>query len=112
MNEPDILSIARQQLCDAIFNFQIPTCDPLDVSPWLAAALLQKAIRRGADELALRAAATLLRGDAPDRLWRRCGGLAFENIGARRIRCRKSSCRSNNGKGHDVPRQGLSRRAH
>ena len=33
MNRPD--SIARQQICDAISNFQTPTCDPLKVSPWL-----------------------------------------------------------------------------
>jgi hypothetical protein len=31
-------------------------------------------------DLALRAAATLL-VDAPDRLWRRCGGIAFEDVG-------------------------------
>jgi hypothetical protein len=43
-------------------------------------SLLQKAIRRSHGTLALRAAATLLR-DSPDRLWRRCGGIAFEDIG-------------------------------
>lgn len=80
MNEPDILSAARQQLADAVSKTQPFTFEPLDISPWLAAALLQKAIRRGADELALRAAATLLR-DAPDRLWRRCGGIVYEDIG-------------------------------
>jgi hypothetical protein len=37
MIKPDILSIARQQLFDAISNFQTPTCDPLNVSPWVAA---------------------------------------------------------------------------
>jgi hypothetical protein len=41
---------------------------------------LQKAIRRGREDIALRAAATLLL-DAPDRLWRRLGGIAFEDIG-------------------------------
>ena len=70
MNKPNILSIARQQLSDAISNFQTPPCSPLKVSPWIAMSLLQKAIRRGKERLALRAAATLLR-DAPDRLWRR-----------------------------------------
>lgn len=80
MTEPDNLSIARQHLSDAISNFQPPTCDPLNVSPYLAAALLQKATRRGHEGLALRAAATLLR-DAPDRLWRRCGGIAYEDVG-------------------------------
>ena len=32
----NILGIARQQLCDAISNFQTPNCDPLKVSPWIA----------------------------------------------------------------------------
>ena len=80
MNKPDILSIVRQQLSDAISNFQTPTCDPLTVSPWVAMSLMQKAIRRGEERLALRAAATLLR-DAPDRLWRRCGAIAYEDVG-------------------------------
>ena len=33
MNKPNILSIAPQQLCDAISNFQTPTCNPLEVTP-------------------------------------------------------------------------------
>jgi hypothetical protein len=41
---------------------------------------LQKAIRRGDEELALRAAATLLQLDAP-RLWRRLGVIATEDVG-------------------------------
>jgi hypothetical protein len=83
MNKPDILSIARQQLCDAISNFQTPTCDPLNVSPWIAMSLLQKAIRRGHEQLALRAAATLLR-TSPERLWRRLGCISFEDARASR----------------------------
>jgi len=47
MNDLDILTIARQKLSDANSNLQIPTCDPLNVSPWIAMSLLQKAIRRG-----------------------------------------------------------------
>jgi hypothetical protein len=47
---------------------------------WLAMSLLQKAIRRCEPQMALRAAATLLR-DSPDRLWRRCGITTFEDIG-------------------------------
>jgi hypothetical protein len=80
MNKPNVLSIAPQQLCDAISNFQTPTCDPLNISPWIAMSLLQKAIRRGHEHLALRAAATLLR-ISPERLWRRCGCIAFEDVG-------------------------------
>jgi hypothetical protein len=53
---------------------------PLDISPWLAVSLMQKAIRRGQENIAIRAAATLLR-NSPDRLWRRCGVTAFEDIG-------------------------------
>src|ERR1035437_5328224 len=43
-------------------------------------SMLQKAIRRGECKLAQHAAATLLL-IAPDRLWRRCGAAAFEEIG-------------------------------
>lgn len=80
MDRPEFLSGAREELADYISATPTATFDPLNISPWLAMAALQKAIRRGAGELALRAAATLLR-DAPDRLWRRCGGIAFEDIG-------------------------------
>jgi replication-associated recombination protein RarA len=41
---------------------------------------MQKVLRWGRDDLALSAAATLLR-DAPDKLWRRIGCIAYENIG-------------------------------
>jgi hypothetical protein len=43
-------------------------------------SLLQKAIRRGHEQLALRAAATLLR-ISPERLWRRLGCVGFEDVG-------------------------------
>ena len=92
MTEPDPIDAARSQLCDAIANFQTPLCDTLTVSPWVAMSLLQKAIRRGEERLALRAAATLLL--SPDRLWRRCGCIAFEDVGVRsqyRRRCHGSS---------------------
>ena len=52
----------------------------MDVSPWVAMSALQKAIRRGREDLALGAAATLLL-DSPDRLWRRIGCVAFEDVG-------------------------------
>ena len=74
------LSAARQQLAEAITKAQSSAFAPLDISPWLAMALLQKAIRRGRGEFAQQAAATLLQ-IAPERLWRRCGGIAFEDIG-------------------------------
>lgn len=59
---------------------EFPPPKPLDISPWLAMSLLQKSVRRGRCDLALKAAATLHR-NAPDRLWRRLGGIAFEDVG-------------------------------
>jgi hypothetical protein len=67
-------------LRDAIAEFQPPNCDPLTISPWVAMSVLQKAIRRGHKGLAFRAAATLLHA-SPERLWRRLGCIAFEDIG-------------------------------
>jgi replication-associated recombination protein RarA len=80
MNGPVILNDAREQLADEIFGYREPKPSPLKISPWHAMSLLQKAIRRGECELAQHAAATLLL-IAPDRLWRRCGAAAFEEIG-------------------------------
>src|ERR1017187_9494565 len=80
MNGPAILHTIREQLADEIFSCGEPIPAPLKISPWLAMSLLQKAIRRGESELAQHAAATLLL-IAPDRLWRRCGAAAFEEIG-------------------------------
>ncbi len=59
---------------------RLPDLQPLSISPWMAMSLLQKAVRRGRADLALDASATLLL-DAPERLWRRLGGIAFEDIG-------------------------------
>ena len=80
MNAPIILDEIRQRLADELSAYREPISAPLHISPWVSMSLLQKAIRRAETELALRAAATLLR-DAPERLWRRCGAIAFEDIG-------------------------------
>jgi len=81
MNGPDILALTRDQLFKAVAPQGTPPLpDPLPISPWVAMSLLQKAIRRGEENLALRAAATLLHLDPP-RLWRRLGCIAFEDIG-------------------------------
>jgi hypothetical protein len=80
MVQEDALQSARFRLSDAIAEFQPPPCDPLTISPWIAMSLMQKAIRRGRKDLALQAAATLLNG-SPERLWRRLGCTAFEDIG-------------------------------
>jgi hypothetical protein len=80
MDKDDVLGTARRQLSEAIAEFQAPPCDPLIISPWVAMSAAQKAIRRGHKDLALRAAATLLHG-SPERLWRRLGCIAFEDVG-------------------------------
>jgi hypothetical protein len=80
MGQDDVLRNARRQLSDALAEFQPPTSNTLTISPWVAMSLLQKAIRRARKDLGLRAAATLLHG-SPERLWRRLGCIAFEDIG-------------------------------
>jgi len=80
MDKDDVLGIASRRLSDAITAFQPLLYDPLTISPWQAMSLLQKAIRRGRRDLALRAAATLLHA-SPERLWRRLGCIALEHIG-------------------------------
>ena len=59
---------------------RVPTAEPLHISPWLAMSAMQKGIRRGDVDLALRAAATLLKSD-PAKLWRRLTGVAVEDVG-------------------------------
>ncbi|MGF7007189.1 hypothetical protein [Aminobacter sp. BE322] len=59
---------------------KVPTVEPLLTSPFVAMSAMQKSIRRGDVDLALRAAATLLKSD-PAKLWRRLTGIAFEDVG-------------------------------
>ena len=82
MNGTEIMSHGRERLAEAVRgnHSKNPVVTPFEVSPWAAMSLLQKAIRRGRTELAIRAAATLLR-DTPDRLWRRIPIVAAEDIG-------------------------------
>ena len=69
------------KLFEAMQAIEIPPLpEPLSISPWLASALLQKAVRRGAFEFAAQAASTLLAVE-PARLWRRLAGIAVEDIG-------------------------------
>ncbi len=79
MERIPILSTAREELAEAVSSGTTSPPSPIACSPWVAMSLMQKAIRRGQEGLALRAAATLLR-DSPERLWRRCGVIAFEDI--------------------------------
>lgn len=76
----DILASFRNELASHLANFAPPPVEPLPISPWVAMSLMQKAIRRGRTDFAIAAAATLVVND-PDRLWRRLGGIAFEDIG-------------------------------
>ena len=82
MNGPDILDQNRNLLANLIMERgnDIPRFAPLNINPWLASSLLQKAIRRGREDLALGAAATLLQ-TSPDRLWRRLCVVSFEDVG-------------------------------
>jgi hypothetical protein len=81
MNGPEILHLIRHELQHAVGRRGKPsTPRPIDVSPWVAMSAMQKAIRRGREDLALSAAATLLQ-HAPQKLWRRIGCIAFEDVG-------------------------------
>ena len=107
MNSHEILSHFRNQLAQRIIRRDcVPDLQPLAISPWLGMSLMQKAIRRGREDLALRAAATLL-VDAPDRLWRRLAIIAFEDVGHRGHRHRRASRRRSRRREADA---GLARR--
>jgi len=80
VDQADVLHHGFSHLSDAMAEFQPPQCDPLTISPWVAMSLMQKALRRGRKDLAFRAGVTLLR-ESPERLWRRLGCIAFEDIG-------------------------------
>lgn len=58
----------------------LPRFDPLDIDPYLAMSLMQKAIRRDRVDLALGSAARLIE-TSPERLWRRLCVTAYEDVG-------------------------------
>jgi hypothetical protein len=81
MNSLEIITDLRHQLAQRIAERgSVPPIAPIAASPWVAMSLLQKSVRRGREDLALRAGATLFLND-PNKLWRRVGGIAFEDIG-------------------------------
>jgi hypothetical protein len=81
MTGSEILADFRDDLARRIARRdRLPAFRRLTISPWLAKALLQKGLRRGRIDVALQAAATLFAG-TPDHLWRRCGCIAFEDVG-------------------------------
>lgn len=82
MNRTAILELNRTELADLLLTHRqnIPAFKPEAMSPWVAMSLMQKAIRRGREDWALIGAATLLQ-NSPERLWRRLGITAVEDIG-------------------------------
>lgn len=81
MDHQEFLAANYPELAQVLSDRQgTPEPRPLDVSPWICQALLQKSIRRGETGHALRAAASLLRDD-PDKLWKRLAVAVFEDIG-------------------------------
>lgn len=87
MPKSDILEFYKDSLISlAAARPTPPLPKPINTTPWIAMSFMQKAIRRGNGPAALIGAATLLR-DAPERLWRRVGCVAFEDIGVADIEC-------------------------
>lgn len=82
MNGPEIITAISADIERQLHSHrsQAPTKLPHSISPWLAVALLQKAIRRGETGWALGAAQWLL-ASAPERLWRRLAVIAVEDVG-------------------------------
>ena len=82
MTIPMILESIRTDLARDILagRDNTRTFHPANYDPYIAASILQKAIRRGDEAHALRAAARLLES-APARLWRRLLVIGFEDIG-------------------------------
>src|ERR1700751_673486 len=98
MNGPEILHLIRHDLEHAVAERrEPPTPYPINASPWVAMGAMQKAIRRGREDLALNAAETLLR-DAPDKLWRRVGCVAFEDVGLAGLKAERLATASLGGK--------------
>jgi hypothetical protein len=81
MNGPEILMSVAADLEHLLrcHDLRTPANIPT-ISPSVAAALLQKGIRRGRVASAL-AAASMLLHTSPDRLWRRLAVIAVEDIG-------------------------------
>jgi len=82
MNGTHILEHFGNQLTTALdqHSDRVPERCVMSIDPWVAMSLMQKAIRRGQTVLALDAASTLLQV-SPERLWRRLGVTAYEDIG-------------------------------
>ena len=61
MERIPVIPTAREELAEAVSSGPVSPPSPIACSSWLAKSLMQKSIRRGREDLALRAAATLLK---------------------------------------------------
>lgn len=83
MDQADVMKAIKAELDSVVYKTEPPEHAetlPRQSSPWLAASVLQKAVRRGDTSWALAASDHLLR-IGPDRLWRRVLVIAFEDVG-------------------------------
>jgi hypothetical protein len=80
IDKKDVLASFRQELLKPLSAHTPPPLVPLPTTVWIAASVMQKAIRRGEVAWALPAAATLLI-ENPDKLWRRLACIAAEDVG-------------------------------
>ena len=82
----DLFAATDPALLPLVSDYEVPTVEPLSVSPWVAMSAMQKGIRRGDVDLALRAAVTLLKADTA-KLWRRVAGIVVEDVGLGDLDC-------------------------
>ncbi len=80
IDKSDVLASFRQELVKPLSAHTPPPLAPMPTTVWIAASVIQKAIRRGDEAWALSAAATLLI-ENPDKLWRRLACIAAEDVG-------------------------------
>ena len=80
IDRKDVLASFRQELVKPLSAHTPPPLAPMPTTVWIAASVMQKAIRRGEAAWALSAAATLLI-ENPDKLWRRLACIAVEDVG-------------------------------
>lgn len=80
IDKKDVLVSFRQELVKPLSAHTPPPLAQLPTTDWIAASVMQKAIRRGEAAWALSAAATLL-VENPDKLWRRLACIAVEDVG-------------------------------
>lgn len=82
MTDPEIVLTAAEEFEEQLRATKLPDFVPLpaSISPWVAASLLQKSIRRGLGGWATAASNALL-AVAPERLWRRLVIIAIEDVG-------------------------------